>query len=169
VDVRLADYRDAQGMYDRVVAIGLLEHVGPKNYRTFMETAARCLRPEGLALFHTIGATRSSMAVNAWTDKYIFPNSVIPSIKQLSGAMEGLFVVEDWHNLGADYDPTLMAWNERFEQAWPELQAKYGERFRRMWRYYLLQSAGAFRARYMQLWQIVVSPNGVPGGYTAVR
>ncbi|HUJ24937.1 MAG TPA: cyclopropane fatty acyl phospholipid synthase [Myxococcales bacterium] len=169
VTVELADYREAEGVFDRVVAIGLLEHVGPKNYRSFMRTAARCLDPSGLALFHTIGSPRSSNAVNAWTDKYIFPNAVIPSIKQLASAMEGLFVVEDWHNFGADYDPTLMAWNDRFEAAWPELQATYGERFRRMWRYYLLQSAGAFRARYMQLWQMVVSPRGVPGGYTAVR
>jgi cyclopropane-fatty-acyl-phospholipid synthase len=169
VTVKLADYREAQGQYDRVVAIGLLEHVGPKNYRGFMRIARRCLAGDGLALFHTIGATRSSHAVNAWTDKYVFPNSVIPSIKQLSGAMEGLFVVEDWHNFGADYDPTLMAWNERFEEAWPGLAPKYGERFRRMWRYYLLQSAGAFRARYMQLWQLVVSPRGVQGGYLPVR
>ena len=169
VDVQLADYRDARGRFDRVVAIGLLEHVGPKNYRAFMRTAARCLDPSGLALFHTIGSAKSSHAVNAWLDKYIFPNSVIPSMKQLTGAMEGLFLVEDWHNMGADYDPTLMAWCERFERAWPELAPKYGERFRRMWRYYLLQSAGAFRARYMQLWQCVVSPRGVPGGYHAVR
>lgn len=169
VEVRLADYREAEGRFDRVVAIGLLEHVGPKNYRRFMRTAARCLDPSGLALFHTIGSPRSSSAVNAWTDKYIFPNAVIPSIAQLTRAMEGLFVVEDWHNFGADYDPTLMAWNDRFEAAWPELRPAYGERFRRMWRYYLLQSAGAFRARYMQLWQMVVSPRGVPGGYQAVR
>ncbi|MGZ6142665.1 MAG: cyclopropane fatty acyl phospholipid synthase [Myxococcales bacterium] len=169
VDVRLQDYREATGTYDRVVAIGLLEHVGPKNYRSFMELVHRSLKPDGVALLHTIGSPTSSMAMNAWTDKYIFPNAVLPSIKQLAGAMEGLFVVEDWHNFGADYDPTLVAWNERFEQAWPDLRGKYDERFRRMWRYYLLQSAGAFRARYNQLWQFVISPRGVPGGYKSVR
>jgi cyclopropane-fatty-acyl-phospholipid synthase len=169
VEVQLRDYREAEGRFDRVVAIGLLEHVGPKNYRRFMDTARRCLKPDGLALFHTIGSPRSTGALNAWTDRYIFPNAVIPSIGQLGRAMEGLFVVEDWHNFGADYDPTLMAWNARFEAAWPELKLKYGERFRRMWRYYLLQSAGSFRARYMQLWQVVVSPRGVQGGYAAVR
>ena len=169
VDIRQQDWREANGKYDRVVAIGLLEHVGYKNYRTFMRLVRRCLKDDGLALLHTIGSATSSTGVNAWTDKYIFPNSVIPSIAQLSKAMEGHFVVEDWHNFGADYDPTLMAWNENFEKAWPELRDKYGERFRRMWRYYLLQSAGAFRARYMQLWQLVVSPNGVPGGYLSVR
>jgi cyclopropane-fatty-acyl-phospholipid synthase len=169
VEVRQEDYREAKGKYDRVVAIGLLEHVRPRNYRDFMRLVRRCLAPDGVALLHTIGSATSSMALNSWTDKYIFPNAVIPSIKQLAAAMEGLLVVEDWHNLGADYDPTLMAWNENFEKAWPGLREKYGERFRRMWRYYLLQSAGAFRARYMQLWQVVVSPRGVPGGYVSVR
>jgi cyclopropane-fatty-acyl-phospholipid synthase len=169
VDIRLQDYREAEGEYDRVVAIGLLEHVGPKNYRAFMERARRCLKPDGLALFHTIGTNVSAVGMNKWTDKYVFPNAVIPSVRQLSGAMEGLFVVEDWHNFGADYDPTLMAWWRNFDAAWPELRAKYGDRFYRMWKYYLLQSAGAFRARYMQLWQVVVSPGGVPGGYVSVR
>jgi cyclopropane-fatty-acyl-phospholipid synthase len=169
VDIRLQDYREAEGQYDRVVAIGLLEHVGPKNYRAFMEQVRRCLKPDGLALFHTIGTNVSSVGMNPWTDKYVFPNAVIPSVQQLSGAMEGLFVVEDWHNFGADYDPTLMAWWRNFDAAWPELRAKYGDRFYRMWKYYLLQSAGAFRARYMQLWQVVVSPGGVPGGYVSVR
>ncbi|MCA1827496.1 MAG: cyclopropane fatty acyl phospholipid synthase [Myxococcales bacterium] len=169
VDIREQDWREATGKFDRVVAIGLLEHVGYKNYRTFMKLVRRCLADDGLALLHTIGSATSSTAVNSWTDKYIFPNAVIPSIAQLSKAIEGLFVVEDWHNFGADYDPTLMAWNANFESAWPELREKYGERFRRMWRYYLLQSAGAFRARYMQLWQLVVSPHGVPGGYVSAR
>jgi cyclopropane-fatty-acyl-phospholipid synthase len=169
VEIRLQDWREATGQFDRVVAIGLLEHVGYKNYSTFMRIVRRCLKDNGLTLLHTIGSTQSSTAVNAWTSKYIFPNAVIPSIAQLSRAMEGRFVVEDWHNFGADYDPTLMAWNERFEAAWPELREKYGERFRRMWRYYLLQSAGAFRGRYMQLWQFVGSPRGVPGGYVSVR
>jgi cyclopropane-fatty-acyl-phospholipid synthase len=169
VDIRLQDYREAEGQYDRVVAIGLLEHVGPKNHRAFMERVRRCLKPDGLALFHTIGTNVSSVRMNPWTDKYVFPNAVIPSVRQLADAMEGLFVVEDWHNFGADYDPTLMAWWRNFDAAWPELRAKYGERFYRMWKYYLLQSAGAFRARYMQLWQVVVSQGGVPGGYTSVR
>jgi cyclopropane-fatty-acyl-phospholipid synthase len=169
VDIREQDWREAAGTYDRVVAIGLLEHVGYKNYRTFMKLVLRSLKPDGLALLHTIGSTRSSTGLNAWTDKYIFPNAVIPSMAQLTKAMDGLFVVEDWHNFGPDYDPTLMAWNANFESAWPELRDKYGERFRRMWRYYLLQSAGAFRGRYMQLWQFVISPHGVPGGYVAVR
>jgi len=152
-----------------VVAIGLLEHVGPKNYRTFMEIVDRCLKPDGLALCHTIGSPVSSVVMNAWTDKYIFPNGVLPSIHQLAGAVEGLFVVEDWHNFGPDYDRTCMEWWRNFEKSWPELQSKYGERFFRMWKYYLLQSAAAFRARHNQLWQFVLSKQGVPGGYRSVR
>ena len=74
-------------------------------------------------------------------------------------------MIEDWHNFGADYDRTLMAWHERFEALWPSLRERYGDRFGRMWRYYLLSCAGTFRARSNQLWQVVLSPRGVPGGY----
>ena len=74
--------------------------------------------------------------------------------------MEGLFVMEDWHNFGPDYDRTLMAWYDNFERAWPELKKNYNERFRRMWRYYLLSSAGGFRSRRTQLWQIVMTRPG---------
>jgi cyclopropane-fatty-acyl-phospholipid synthase len=169
VEVRLQDYREAEGKFDRVVAIGLLEHVGPKNYRAFMKVVRRCLRPDGLALLHTIGSSVSMVSDNAWLVKYIFPNGVTPSIRQLAGAMEGLFVVEDFDNFGADYDPTLMAWWRNFEAAWPELRPSYGDRFHRMWQYYLLQCAGSFRARYAQLWQFVLSPRGVPGGYASIR
>jgi cyclopropane-fatty-acyl-phospholipid synthase len=134
-----------------------------------MEVVRRCLPNEGLFLLQTIGGNRSVMRANAWTDRYIFPNSVLPSAKQITSAAEELFVLEDWHSFGPDYDKTLMCWYRNFEAAWPELRAKYGERFYRMWRYYLLSSAGGFRARTSQLWQIVFSPKGVPGGYPTVR
>ena len=169
VEIRFCDYRDVGGTFDRVHSAGMFEHVGPRNHRRFFETVHRVLADDGLVLLHTIGGNRSLPSVDAWIDRYIFPDAVMPSAAQIARAIERLFVIEDWHNFGADYDPTLMAWNENFEKAWPELRDKYGERFRRMWRYYLLQSAGAFRARYMQLWQLVVSPNGVPGGYLSVR
>jgi len=80
----------------------------------------------------------------------------------LARAMESRFVVEDLHNIGPDYDQTLLAWNENFEKAWPTLKVKYGERFRRMWQYYLLSCAGGFRARNQQLWQIVFTRRGTP-------
>lgn len=160
VEMKLDDYRNASGMYDRVVSIGIMEHVGYKNYRTYMETVNRTLKDDGIAFFHTIGGNTSKPACNEWTTKYIFPNSVLPSISQLGRAMEGLFVMEDWHNFGPYYDRTLMAWHDRFEQAWPELRDKYGDRFHRMWRFYLLCSAGAFRSRTIQLWQVVMTKPG---------
>ncbi|MGC9398886.1 MAG: cyclopropane fatty acyl phospholipid synthase [Anaerolineae bacterium] len=164
VTFKLQDYRDAEGTYDRVISIGVMEHVGHKNYRTYMEVVDRTLKEDGIAFFHTIGANVSAGVGNAWTHKYIFPNGMLPSIAQLGKAMEGLFVVEDWHNFGPYYDPTLMAWYENFEAAWPELRKnpRYDERFYRMWRFYLLSSAGGFRARSQQLWQVVMTRPGTP-------
>ena len=160
VDLRLQDYREAEGQYDAVISIGMMEHVGHKNYHTYMQVVDRCLKPDGIAFVHTIGSNRSITTGEPWTDKYIFPNGMLPSIAQLGKAMEGLFVMEDWHNIGPHYDPTLMAWHANFTQAWPDLSEKYGERFRRMWNYYLLSSAGGFRSRSNQLWQIVFTRVG---------
>ena len=84
----------------------------------------------------------------------------MPSIAQLGAALEKKFVMEDWHNFGPYYDNTLMAWVANFEKAWPELKSQYDERFFRMWRYYLLSSAGGFRSRHQQLWQIVFTRRG---------
>jgi cyclopropane-fatty-acyl-phospholipid synthase len=80
-----------------------------------------------------------------------------------------LWVIEDFHSFGVDYDRTLMAWSANFERHWPEIAPRYGERFRRMWHFWLMASAANFRTRKTQLWQIVLSPKGVPGGYRAVR
>lgn len=161
VDIRLQDYRAVRGTYDRVVSVGIMEHVGFKNYRTYMEMVNRTLKDDGVAFFHTIGGNVSIKISNPWTVKYIFPNGQIPSISQLGKAMEDLFVMEDWHNIGPDYDLTLMAWYARFEKGWPALKGRYSERFRRMWQFYLLSSAGAFRSRNMQLWQVVMTKPGV--------
>lgn len=162
VELRLQDYREVGGTYDRVISIGVMEHVGCKNYRTYMEVVNRTLKTGGIGFFHTIGSNTSKRTVNPWTEKYIFPNGMLPSIAQLATAMEGLFVIEDWHNFGPDYDPTLMAWHANFEKAWPALRGTYGEKFYRMWRYYLLSSAGGFRSRQTQLWQVVFSRIGDP-------
>ncbi len=162
VELKLMDYREVDGKYDRVVSIGIMEHVGYKNYRTYFEVVDRTLKDDGIAFFHTIGGNESSTTANPWTTKYIFPNGMIPSIAQLARAFEGLFVMEDWHNFGPHYDLTLMAWYDNFEKAWPELKHKYGERFYRMWRYYLLSSAGSFRSRHNQLWQVVLTKPGQP-------
>lgn len=162
VELRLQDYREVQGEYDAVISIGVMEHVGYKNYRTYMKVADRCLKPNGIAFAHTIGSNVSVTAADPFSHKYIFPNGMLPSISQLGQAMEGIFVMEDWHNIGPNYDPTLMAWHANFEAAWPQLKNQYDERFHRMWRFYLLTSAGAFRSRSQQLWQIVMTRTGTP-------
>ena len=160
VELRLQDYREVEGKYDAVISIGIMEHVGYKNYQTYMDVVDRCLKEDGIAFVHTIGGNISQRSTDAWTDKYIFPNGMIPSIAQLGAAMERYFVMEDWHNFGPDYDKTLMAWHANFEKAWPALKEKYGERFYRMWRFYLLGSAGSFRARNLQLWQFIMTRRG---------
>ena len=169
VEIRLQDYRDVSDQFDRVVSVGMIEHVGYKNYRTFMEVMHRCLKDGGLFLLHTIGSNQSRTSVDPWINRYIFPNGMLPSIKQIGNAIEGLFVMEDWHSFGADYDKTLIAWYRKFENSWGILKSNYDERFHRMWRYYLLSCAGSFRARKNQLWQVVLSKNGIPGGYQSFR
>lgn len=165
LEYRLQDYRELDERFDRIVSVGMFEHVGHKNYRTYMEVAHRCLKQDGLFLLHTIGKNVRASVPDPWIDKYIFPNGALPSIGQVGDAVDGLFVTEDLHNFGADYDKTLMAWCRNFESAWPRFSAQLGERFYRMWRYYLLSCAGAFRARDIQLWQWVFSRQGITGGY----
>jgi cyclopropane-fatty-acyl-phospholipid synthase len=169
VNILLEDYRSLTGQFDRIFSVGMFEHVGVRNYDTFFQTARRLLVPDGLFLLHTIGSNESVTANDPWVERYIFRNSMLPSMAQITQAADGLWVIEDWHGFGVDYDRTLLAWYERFERRWPELAEKYGERFRRMWRFWLLGSAASFRARRTQLWQIVMSPYGVPGGYSEVR
>ena len=162
----LKDYRDLYGNYDAIASIGMFEHVGYKNYRKYMEVARRCLNDDGLFLLHTIGRNTPSRSTDPWTNKYIFPNGMIPSPAQISKSAQGLFVIEDWHNFGEDYDPTLMAWNENFQKSYDSLKDKYDERFKRMWEYYLLMCAGTFRSRRNQLWQLVLSKKGLKDGYS---
>jgi cyclopropane-fatty-acyl-phospholipid synthase len=169
VEIRLQDYREVNEPFDHIVSLGMIEHVGTKNYRTYMETVHRCLDDEGVFLLHTIGSNQSVRTTDPWIEKYIFPNSLLPSIRQLSQAAEGLLVMEDWQNFGAYYDKTLMAWYQNFDAGWDELKSTYSERFYRMWTYYLLSCAGSFRARKNQLWQIVFSKQGIPGGFVPLR
>lgn len=169
VTIRLQDYRDLCEPFDRVVSVGMFEHVGHKNYRTYIDTVLRCLLPEGLFLLHTIGGNRTQVHGDAWLNRYIFPNSMLPSIKQIADATEGQMIIEDWHNFGTDYDKTLMAWHTQFVNNWYQIQEHYDERFYRMWIYYLMSCAAVFRNRQAQLWQIVMSPEGLPNGYLSVR
>ncbi len=157
VSVRLQDYRDVHESFDAIVSLGMFEHVGHKNYRIFMDILLRCLKPDGVALLHTIGKNDSVLGVDPWIARYIFPNGEIPSLQQISAALEPDLVVEDLHNFGPDYDRTLMNWYHNFDSGWDSLKDRYSERFYRMWTYYLRVCAGAFRARNLQLWQFVLS------------
>lgn len=170
IEIRLQDYHEVDESFDAILSVGMFEHVGDKNYRGYFEMVRRCLRPEGLFVLHSIGSNLSRHRTDPWIAKYIFPNSMLPSAAQVTQALEGVFVLEDWHSFGADYDRTLQAWRANIEAAWPRLDAqRYDERFRRMWRFYLAASMASFRCRHAQLWQLVLSPNGVPGGYVAPR
>ncbi len=170
VELRLQDYRDLRGeRFDRIFSIGMFEHVGVRNYRCYFELVRSLLPPDGLFLLHSIGSNVSRRRTDPWIARYIFPNSMLPSARQVAEASEGLFVIEDWHNFGADYDLTLRAWRDNIEAAWGRLPERYDERFRRMWRYYLAGSMASFRTRRIQLWQLLLSPEGVPGGIVVPR
>ena len=164
------DYREYErAPVDHVVSAGMFEHVGAKNHRTYFSCARRAIKDDGLFLLHTIWENERYPAIDPWQDKYIFPNGDLPSLGEIATAVEGLFVVEDVHNFGADYDRTLMAWNAKFQSNRPEIGKRHGERFCRMWEYYLLQCAAAFRCRHINVGQLVLSPYGIRGGYAAVR
>jgi cyclopropane-fatty-acyl-phospholipid synthase len=169
IELRLQDYRDVNEKFDHIVSLGMFEHVGFKQYRTHMEVAERCLKDDGIFLLHTIGSNKTGNKIDPWMGKYIFPGGMLPSVVQIAEASEGLFIMEDWHNFSASYDKTLMAWYHNFDKAWPLLKDRYDERFYRMWKYYLLSCAAGFRARDLQLWQIVFTKHGMKGGYTSVR
>lgn len=168
VTILLQDYRDLDRQFDRIVSVGMFEHVGPKNYATYFKVVDRNLKPDGIFLLHTIGANKTNSDVDPWINKYIFPNGCLPSVRHIADVSEPHFIVEDWHNIGADYDLTLMAWYQRFLTAWPQLAGNYDERFKRMFTYYLNVCAGAFRARDIQLWQVVFT-RGAEGGLRVAR
>ncbi len=174
IELKNLDYRDilkefGPESFDHVVSIGMFEAVGPKNFRVYMQQAHAVLKPGGYFLLHTIGMAEGGY--DPWIERYIFPNGYLPSLEQIGRAISGLFVAKDVHDIDPDYDPTLCEWHDNFEAAWPALLAtgKYDERFRRRWRYYLLQCAGLFRARSTKLWQIVLSKDGVPCEYQPIR
>ncbi|MCU7932648.1 MAG: cyclopropane fatty acyl phospholipid synthase [Candidatus Thiodiazotropha sp. (ex Codakia rugifera)] len=169
VTVDLMDYREITGRFDKVVSVGMFEHVGQKNYRTFFSTVNRLLSDDGLFLLHTIGSHKRVKTLDPWTEKYIFPNGKIPSASEITVSLEGLFLIEDWHNFGRDYDRTLMSWWLNFNQAWPDLKRRYDNRFYRMWKYYLHSCAGFFRCRKGQLWQLVLNKQHYSGVYRSVR
>ncbi|MBN1379576.1 MAG: cyclopropane fatty acyl phospholipid synthase [Gammaproteobacteria bacterium] len=169
VNVLLLDYRDIEGKFDKIVSVGMFEHVGPKNYPTYFGVAQRLLKDNGLFLLHTIGEYSDALFTDPWVQKYIFPNGKVPSARSIVKAIKNHFIVEDWHNFGTDYDRTLTAWWGNFQNSWGSLQHKYSQRFYRMWKYYLLSCAGYFRAKQGQLWQIVLSKPESDITYRSVR
>ena len=165
------DYRqmavfNGDGPFDKVVSAGMFEHVGLQNHRTYMKVVHHCLREGGSFLLHTIGSNISSFHNDLWFDKYIFPNALVPSLKQIVSAAEAVFVVEDCHNFGPDYAQTLRYWFENFDATWT---APRSEPFYRMWKYFLLAGEGGFRARQKQLWQVVLSKGGLREDYRRAR
>jgi len=170
VEIRVQDYRTLNEKFDRIVSVGMFEHVGSKNYREYFEVVNRCLVDDGIFLLHTIGVHDVRMEQkDPWTLKYIFPNGQIPYYRDVDEALEGLFLIEDWHNFGVDYGKTLLCWRDNFDVAWPQLESKYGNTFYRMWKFYLETSAGAFAARKLNLWQIILTKDGLLNGYDSVR
>lgn len=169
VNIELRDYRNLEGSYDKIVSVGMFEHVGRKNYPAYFDTVKRLLKDEGLFLLHSIGIRRTRHASDAWIDKYVFPNGKLPSARDLTTALENRLLIDDWHNFGQDYDRTLMAWKKNFDEAWPRLRHKYGEQFYRIWTYYLLCCAGLFRSRQGQLWQLVLTKVERSSTYRSVR
>jgi len=165
VEFRYADYRDLNEPFDRIVSIGMVEHVGRRYYRDFFDACERCLKPAGLLLLHTVGAQREE-ATNAWFDKYIMPGVEFPTFANVAAAGTQL-VIEDFQKWeGRHYDRTLMAWFERFDRGWAGLREHYGDVFYRMWKLYLQGCAAAFRVDRLCVWQFVFSKGGVPGGYS---
>jgi len=158
VAIRLQDYREMREKFDHVFSIGMFEHVGVRNYRKYMRAVRRCLHPDGRFLLHTIGGFKSTNHTNPWIQKYIFPNSMIPSRAQIERAIEGIFTVHGWQSIGAHYERTLLAWRANFERSWSRIAAHYDERFRRMWTFYLSGCAAAFRARQLDVWQVLLEP-----------
>jgi cyclopropane-fatty-acyl-phospholipid synthase len=172
-EVLLCDYRAPelleQGAFDRIVSIGMLEHVGRKNDRAYFAVLDRLLRPDGLILIQSIGSHDTNCEIDPWIDTYIFPNGRLPSAQQLSAGFEPWFLLQDWENLGLDYDQTLMAWWRNFDCAWPRLAAGLDDSFYRLWKYYLLSCAGFFRSTQGQLWQLVLSKKGHARAYRSLR
>jgi len=160
IEVLLQDYREVRGDFDHIYSIGMFEHVGPKNYRAYIQTMRRCLRPEGRFLLHTIGANSASArrGNDPWIEKYIFPNSKLPTEGQITAAIQGSFRVAGRQAIGSHYVPTLRAWRANFERHWPTLKKTRDDTFFRMWEFYLNSSAATFRAETNDVWQFLLVP-----------
>ncbi len=169
IEILLQDYRNVNGKFDKIVSVGMFEHVGRQNYRSYMEVVHDKLKDDGIFLLHTIGHRYKTISADPWVNKYIFPNGKIPYVDHIGESINNILILEDWHNFGMDYAKTLAAWNDNFEASWSMFKQQYDQRFYRMWKYYLNCFIGAFQARHMQLWQLVLTKPERPGMYHSIR
>ena len=155
VEFRLQDYRDVDETFDRIVSVGMFEHVGVNRYDEYFATARRQLKDEGVMLLHAIGRNSVPGATNPWIRKYIFPGGYIPSLSEVLPAIErsGLYVT-DIEILRLHYADTLRAWRERFMSRRDEAAKLYDERFCRMWEFYLAGSETSFRVDGNMVFQL---------------
>jgi cyclopropane-fatty-acyl-phospholipid synthase len=152
VQFLLQDYREHQGTYDRIVSVGMFEHVGRRHFPAFFQQVSDKLKPEGVALLHTIGCVDRSGNTNPWIRRHIFPGGYIPALSEMAEAAEGTPLmstdVDIWH---LHYADTLAEWYHRFQQNRDAIKNRMGEQFCRMWEFYLASTEGAFR-----WWDLVV-------------
>ncbi len=171
LEVALMDYRDLPKMnrtFDRVVSVGMVEHVGRRNYQLFMDCAKKVLKPGGLFLLHFISALKEH-AGDPWIKKYIFPGGVIPSLREmLSCAAEDDFHTLDAENLRLHYNRTLLCWDKNYREHMDQIREMFDERFVRMWDLYLAACAATFHNGIIDLHQVLFS-NGINNDVPMVR
>ncbi|WP_119167950.1 SAM-dependent methyltransferase [Algihabitans albus] len=155
VRFELIDYRHLEGTFDRIVSVGMFEHVGPAHYRAFFDRIAKLLKPDGVALLHSIGSTHAPTATNPWLRKYIFPGGYTPSLSEVLPAVErsGLWTA-DIEILRLHYAETLRDWHKRFMANWERAAVLYDERFCRMWEFYLVGCELSFRQMGQMVFQL---------------
>ena len=156
VRFELKDYRHLETTFDRIVSVGMFEHVGAARYREFFRAASKLLKPDGVMVLHSIGRFGPPTVTNPWIAKYIFPGGYIPALSEVMAAVEreGGLLVTDMEILRLHYAETLKAWRERFRARWDEAAAIYDERFCRMFDFYLAGSEAAFRSGDMMVFQL---------------
>ncbi len=161
VRFKLQDYRAEKGLYDRIISVGMFEHVGITHYDDYFKMVARCLKEDGVALIHAIGRPDGPGHTNPWITKYIFPGGYCPSLSEVIPAIEraGL-IITDIEILRLHYAETLRLWRERFEQNRAKIRALYDERFCRMWEFYLMTSELSFRHQGQMVFQIQLAKRG---------
>ncbi len=157
VEIVKSDYRDMTGTYNKIAVVAMFTHVGHKNYRVFMQTMSGLLEPGGKMVMETVGGLESKTRCEPWTDKYIFPGGLIPSMEQIDHSVRGLFKRDSVHEFGHHYAVTLQHWHRNFIEAWPRLRAHYSESMRLMFEYFFLSVAGDFRAKGLLHYHIAFS------------